>query len=300
MNHTGEISNLTKLIRPHISIITTVEAVHLEFFDSVKAIADAKSEIFEATDKDGYAILNIDNPYFMRIKNNAAKHGIKNVYTFGANEKANFKLVDYKDDGEGMVISAECFGKKMNYKMKVKGKHIAMNSLGVIAVASAAGVNIEEAAKSLAKFDVAKGRGKSFEIKLGDGKITLIDDAYNASPASMRAAFEVLEKKKVAGGRTVAVLGNMLELGKTSPELHAGLAKDLLEHSIDAVFTAGDLMNNLSEALPKNKRAGHAKNSEELTPIVLSALKPNDTILVKGSNGSKMGKIVDAILNLNR
>ncbi len=295
MNHAGEISVLTKIIKPHVAIITTVEAVHLEFFKSVAEIADAKSEIFEGM-AGGVAVLNIDNPYYERMRKSAEKSGIKRIISFGQNDKADFCLSTVTNTNSGMQIKSECLGKSYEYSMQVRGSHQAKNSLGVLAVVDGLGADIQKAIKGISEFQVTKGRGQIHEIPVGTGKATLIDDAYNASPASMRAALEVLAGRRIMGGRAVAVLGDMRELGPTGGELHANLAQDVVANNIDIVFTAGSLMQNLHDALPKEKRGAHTKDYAEMIPVIIKAIKPNDVILVKSSNGSKMSKVVEAIL----
>jgi len=294
MNHAGEIAALTKLIRPHVAIITTVEAVHLEFFSGVEEIADAKSEIFLGMDENGVAVLNIDNPNFARMKKHAENRRLK-IITFGTNDNADFRLVSYSNNAGEMHIEAAAQGEMFVYNLKVNGKHLAMNSLGTLAVVAGLGEDFRKAIPQLEQYIPAKGRGQVFEIEVNGGKALLIDDSYNASPASCRAAFEVLAARRQPGGRTIALLGDMRELGTSSGELHANLAQDIVAHAIDLVFTAGDLMLNLHRALPEARRGRHYKDSAAMAEAILPELRNNDVVMVKGSNGSKMIKVVDKL-----
>lgn len=284
MNHSGEIEHLTHMVRPHIALITGVEAVHLEFFTSVDEIARAKSEIFEDLTDDGIAIINADQPYFSAI----TPHKI----TFGENKKADCRLIAYTPTISGCNISANICGTKLDYHLSATGKHWATISLSVLAVISALGLDIKKSAQALADFSEVEGRGR-VEIL---NNFLLINDSYNASPASMAAAFiKTNEVWKTQGekGQKIAILGNMLELGKNSPELHTKLAEKLLEQGFDKVYTAGSLMQNLYDALPPDLRAGHAPSATELFPIL--RLQDGDVVLIKGSHGSKMYELAEIL-----
>ncbi len=185
MNHAGEIEPLSRLIRPHVAIVTTVEAAHLEFFDSVEAIADAKSEIFAGRASDGTAVLTRDNPHFDRLAGAAHRYGVANIVAFGAAPQSDVRLLDSTPaDGHG-EISASIGGRRVDYRLGVAGRHWVMNSLAVLAAVGALGADVEAAARSLAGFAELDGRGKSHRITIGDAAITLIDESYNANPASM-------------------------------------------------------------------------------------------------------------------
>jgi UDP-N-acetylmuramoyl-tripeptide--D-alanyl-D-alanine ligase len=293
MNHAGEIAALTKMVRPDIAIITNVEAVHLEFFASVEAIADAKAEIFAGLTKGGTAILNADNAQFARLKKSAPK----NVIACGV----DVTLVKYKSNACGSSITANIFGKEVSYVLGAIGKHWAMTSLFALATVHALGLDIKKSADALAGFCEPEGRGKSIRFGVQDGEALLIDDAYNASPASMRAAFaKVAELWEAAGseGRKIAALGDMLELGAQSEALHKGLAKELQQCGFDAVFTAGKHMHALHDALPAALRGGHVENAQALLPLLQKFLRANDIVLVKGSHGSKMYELAAALQNI--
>jgi MurE/MurF fusion protein len=296
MNHPGEIGPLSRQVGPKVAIITTVEPAHLEFFPSVEAIADAKAEIFEGMGAESIAILNRDNPHFERLAKSATEHGVGRVIAFGRHAEAHARLVDSTLSAASSRISADILGDSVDYRLQMPGAHWALNSLAVLAAAKFVGVDLSAAAAALARLEPLKGRGQRVKIALAGGSIELIDESYNASPAAMRAAFQVLAQTRPAsGGRRIAVLGDMRELGETSRLLHADLAPDLKAARADLVFTCGPLMEWLNVSLPDAMRGGHAADSQALTPMVVNAVHAGDVVLVKGSLGSRMAPIVEAL-----
>ncbi|HEU0070541.1 MAG TPA: UDP-N-acetylmuramoylalanyl-D-glutamyl-2,6-diaminopimelate--D-alanyl-D-alanine ligase [Alphaproteobacteria bacterium] len=296
MNHAGELTPLSQMVRPHVAIITTIEAVHLEFFASVHDIATAKAEIFTGLVPGGIAVLNQDNDYFAYLAREAVAKGAT-VVAFGSAKGAWAQLLSYEPSAEGGRIAAEIGGKRLNFTVGAPGRHWALNSLAVLAAAVHLGADLEQAAATLANLSAPKGRGARHQIAIPDGAngigaFTLIDESYNASPAALRATLAVLAGMK---GRKIAVLGDMLELGSDSAAIHAGLAPDVAA-AADLVCTAGRDMGALYEALPREKRAGHAAKAEDLLPLVRQLIRPGDAVMVKGSHGSRMGLIVDALL----
>lgn len=296
MNHAGEIEPLSRMVRPHVAVITTIEAVHVEHFDSVDGIADAKAEIFAGVEPGGAAVLNRDNAYFDRLAAAARSAGIERIIGFGAHADAEVRLVDADLDAEGARVHALVRGRPLAYGLQVAGRHWAINSLAVLAAVAGAGADVEAAAAALADFRVPSGRGGRITVPLPGGAFELIDDSYNANPASVAASIGVLGGIEPAiGGRRIAVLGDMLELGDDGPALHTALAKPLTDHRIDLTFTAGPLMEHLFEALPSAMRGGHAADSTTLAPLVAAAVRRGDVVTVKGSAGSRMGLVVDAL-----
>ncbi|MBH88727.1 MAG: UDP-N-acetylmuramoylalanyl-D-glutamyl-2, 6-diaminopimelate--D-alanyl-D-alanine ligase [Magnetovibrio sp.] len=301
MNHPGEIYSLSKMVRPHVALITTVEAVHKEFFDSVEAIADAKAEIFAGLESNGVVVLNYDNKYFYQLAAAAQAIGITNIISFGAGGDADFRLLDAKPYENGTLIQADLGGEFHTYSLSVAGRHWVINSLGVIAAIAAAGGDFKAAAVALGEMKAGKGRGEFRVLRTKKGTFTLIDESYNASPVSMKAAIEVLGGvKPVKGGRRIAVLGDMLELGQESAQFHADLADVLKRESVDLVFTAGDQMVNLATALGSKLSAGHVKRMSMLKATVLETIQPGDVVLVKASAASNAGIIVNSLLALNQ
>jgi UDP-N-acetylmuramoyl-tripeptide--D-alanyl-D-alanine ligase len=215
----------------------------------------------------------------------------------GVDADADARLMDARLEPTESVVSAVIDGRPLTYRIGVPGRHWVLNSLAVLAAAAAAGADVGAAASALAALAAPKGRGRRHTVACDGGAFELIDDSYNASPASMRAAFQVLGAARPGpGGRRVAVLGDMLELGPEAPRLHAGLAEALAGAGIDQAFTCGPNMAHLQAALPGRLRAGHAPNSEQLIPLVRAGLRSGDVVVVKGSNGSRMGRVVDALL----
>jgi UDP-N-acetylmuramoyl-tripeptide--D-alanyl-D-alanine ligase len=296
MNHAGEIEPLVQMVRPHVAIVTTVEPVHLEFFGSVEAIADAKAEIFTGVEPGGVAVLNCDNPQFARLTKAAKAAGIKRIVSFGENSKADARLLDVSLHAACSAVHANILGHDVTYKLGVPGRHMVMNSLGVLAASSLAGADLARSALALSQMQAPAGRGVRVHLGVKGGDTLLIDESYNANPASMRAAISVLGKADVGErGRRIAVLGDMLELGPQGRELHAGLVDALRAHAVDLVFCCGPLMRALWEALPSNLRGGYADTSAALESDVVSAIRAGDALMIKGSLGSKMKLIVEAL-----
>lgn len=296
MNHSGEIEPLVKMVRPHFAVITTVEPVHLEFFAGVAAIADAKAEIFLGLEPDGMAILNRDNSQFARLQKSAKKAGVSRIVSFGVDKKADARLLDVALHPTCSGVHAKILGHDVTYKLGMPGRHMAMNSLAVLAAASLMGADLAHAALTLSQVAPAEGRGSRHILEVAGGEAVLIDETFNANPASTAAALNVLGAAAVGPqGRRIAVLGDMLELGPDGAKLHAGLLEAVQSNHIDLVFCCGPLMRNLWDALSTGKRGGYAGDAAALESQVLTAIRAGDAILVKGSKGSKMKPIVSAL-----
>ena len=286
MNHFGELRNLVSFVEPHVALITTIAPAHLEFFGSCEAIADAKSEIFEGLLPGGAALIPADNDYAERLKARARQAHVSRIVTFG--QKGEAKLIGITPEGEGMRVKADILGKMVDCHVGAPGAHIAQNVVGALAAVALLEGDVLNAAASLKNFTALKGRGARFEA----AGIQVIDESYNANPASMAAALALLGDAK---GRKVAVLGDMLEMGEGGIAHHAGLTAPIEANKVDIVFASGAQMKALWEALPASRRGGYAETSNALLPQVLSAVKAGDTVLVKGSNGARMSVIVDGL-----
>ncbi len=296
MNHAGEIEPLVGMVRPHVAIVINVEAVHLEFFSGVEAIADAKAEIFAGVEPGGAAVINGDNPHAARLRRAAATRGISEVIEFGSAPQARVRLGDHELGDDGSRVTAFVDGLKVDYRLAMPGRHWVMNSLAVLAAAAALGADVEAAAAALAGVTPPPGRGRRETIRRAGGAFELVDESYNASPPSMRAALQTLGRSTPgAGGRRVAVLGDMLELGDDAPALHAGLALDVVDAGVDVVFASGPNMARLWVALPENLRGAWCQNSDELAGCVSDAITAGDVVMVKGSHGSRMDLVVNAL-----
>ena len=300
MNHAGEIRELTALARPHVALITTVAAAHSEFFNSLTEIAEAKAEIFEGVEPGGVAVINREHALFSLLADRAQAAGVEHIVTFGKHPDADARLINFTLHPGHSVVSALVGGRALDYIVSLSGAHWVINSLAVLASAAAAGADIDAAAAQLARLKPLKGRGARQVLTLNGGSFELIDDSYNANPASMTAAFAVLQQATLGpGGRRIAVLGDMLELGDQAEALHAALAKPVKDAGIDLVFTCGPNMGALHDALPKSLRGGHTADSKGLAPMISAALRPGDTVLVKGSLGSRMAIVIEALQALD-
>ncbi len=296
MNHAGEITPLTKMVRPHVAIITGIEPVHLEYFGSLEKIADAKAEIFAGVERGGAAVINHDNGQFARLAAAAKAAGVARVVSFGEDGNADARLVRVSLQPDSSTVEANILGQKVTYKLGAPGRHFVLNSLAVLAAVSLAGADLALGALALNNLKPASGRGARAVLVVPGGNVLLIDESYNANPASMRAAIALLGQAQVGKlGRRIAVLGDMLELGPQGAEMHSSIAGAIEAAGIDVVFCSGPLMRALWEALPSRVRGGYAETAAGLEPAVISAIRAGDAVMVKGSLGSKMGPIVRAL-----
>lgn len=298
MNHAGEIAPLSRMIRPHVAVITTVEAAHIEFFDSIDAIADAKAEIFQGMEG-GTAVLNRDNPMFERLEAAARACNVSRILAFGTHGDADARLISSVGDAEGTTVRADILGQSIDYRTGAPGKHLVMNSLAVLAAVSAVGSDVAQAAESLGDIVPGAGRGQRHHISLADGILTLIDESYNANPASLKAAIETLGAASPGPkGRRIAVLGDMRELGTRSAGYHGAVAEQLLSNNVDLAFACGPAMAAMVDGLPKKNLGAYAKDSGALARKVKKIVRPGDVVMVKGSLATGMKTVVDALLKL--
>ncbi len=296
MNHAGEIAPLSAMLRPHVAIVTNVEAVHLEHFANIEGIADAKAEIFTGLDADGIAILNRDNPHFARLAASAEAHAVGRIWSFGEADGADAHLTSVALDPAGSAVAATILGRPVTFRLPLPGRHQVINALAVLLAVAGVGGDVDGAARALEGLSPVKGRGVTHTVAIGGGSFTVIDETYNASPAAVRAAVAVLGMMQpAAGGRRIVALGDMLELGDGAADAHAGLAQALIAAGIDSVFTAGPLMRHLQDAVPDAMKGGHAAQSTDLAARVAQSAGPGDIVLVKGSAGSRMGIVVTAL-----
>jgi UDP-N-acetylmuramoyl-tripeptide--D-alanyl-D-alanine ligase len=296
MNHEGEIEPLTRLVRPHVAIITTIAPVHLEFLGTLAKIADAKAEIFFGIEPGGSAVINRDIAQFAQLKRRAKDAGVARIVSFGEHEEADARLLKCVLHPDCSTVEARILGTEFSYKIGAPGRHLVINSLAVLAAVELVGADLALAALALAELKPVTGRGAPIEIDLSGGSARVIDDSYNANPASVDAALAVLGKAQVGPrGRRIAVLGDMLELGPKGRALHRDLADSVLANAVDLVFCCGPLMAALWEALPASRRGGYAEDSATLESQVLPAIRAGDVVMVKGSLGSRMAPIVKAL-----
>ena len=311
MNAPGEIAPLARMARPHVALITTVAAAHLEALGSLEAIASEKASIFAGLEAGGTAIFDGDLPQSLldRITGPAAAPGGA-VLRFGADAACHVRLTELRLTAGCTIVQAETPAGPLTYKLDTAGRHVAMNSLAVLAAVQALGADPVRAAMDLARWQPPEGRGTLETVTVDpatrDETLALIDDAFNANPASMAAAFEVLAAHapvdgvgRTRHGRRVAILGDMLELGAEETAAHAALAEVPALSQADLVHCAGSRMRALFEALPDDKRGQWAETAEELAAHPARLVDAGDIVLVKGSKGSRIARVVDAIRKLD-
>ncbi|MDA0338692.1 MAG: UDP-N-acetylmuramoyl-tripeptide--D-alanyl-D-alanine ligase [Proteobacteria bacterium] len=298
MNHEGELRALAALARPDIAIITTVEAVHMAYFDGVEQIADAKAEILERSSPGGTAILNRDNPQFGRLQTHAQNANVARILSFGKHPESDVRLVKNHLHDDCSVVVADVDGVLVTYKIGVPGAHWVKNSLAVMAAVSAADGDLGLAGLALADMRAPKGRGRRHLVPFRDGEILVIDESYNASPVAVRAAVAELgrvqpPKKR---GRKIVVLGDMLELGETSASLHAELSQTFVDAGVNVVVGVGSLVNALLVALPEAIATRHVENAASAADEIFDLASPGDVVMIKGSNAIGLSRVVDALI----
>ena len=298
MNHEGEIRPLVKMVRPHIAIVTLIAAAHLGHFKSLDEIARAKAEIFEGLEPGGVALINRDDASWALLGRLAKAAGVEKVAGFGEHAKAIFRLTNMALHPDHSLMSAKIGGKEVTATIGAPGRHVVQNILAVLGAVHLAGADVSAAALSLASLTAEAGRGRRHVLSHPKGSITLIDESYNANPASMRAALALLEATPTSGsGRRIAVLGDMLELGSHSQRLHSALAELVSRTRTDLIFLAGPEMKALADTLHDGAQIEYRTGVDELKPVLLEAIGPGDVIMVKSSKGIGFSKLIDAIIH---
>jgi UDP-N-acetylmuramoyl-tripeptide--D-alanyl-D-alanine ligase len=298
MNHPGEITPLVRMVRPHVAVITTVEPVHLAQFPSVEAIADAKAEIFDGLEPGkGIAILNHDNPHYSRL---AAACKARNTlsFSFGRAPDAYYRASSIEAGADGSAVTMMLASvKRLTYRLGAPGLHLAQNSLAVVAALDAVGADLAKALPELGAVAAPTGRGaRSHLTAKSSNDVLLIDESYNANPASMRAALAAMATvPRSTAPRRIAVLGDMLELGPQSLTLHQDLAAAIEASDVDLLFAAGPHMKALYDNVCPSVRAAWSERSDGLVASLSDTVRPGDVIMVKGSLGSRMAVVVDAL-----
>jgi UDP-N-acetylmuramoyl-tripeptide--D-alanyl-D-alanine ligase len=295
MSTPGEIKPRSKMVRPHIAMVTRIAGAHLEGLGSLDAVADEKASIFAGLEAGGTFILCADDPYLEYLSERAREYcPTGNLETFGRADGATARIADYETDGLSSLITLDIVGRTVKVKINAVGEHWAMNMAAALLAASRTGLSLDDCADSLTGYAPPPGRGNSHILTLPrGGEALLVDDAYNANPASMRAALSALSARPT--GRRIVALGEMLEIGATSDAEHAGLAEAVMETGAAHVFLAGDKMTHLSEALPAEVHQQWAKRADELWETLSETLEDGDVLLLKGSNASGMGQLADRL-----
>ena len=297
MNAPGEIAPLSKFVAPHAACVTTVGPVHIEAFaDGEAGVAREKASIFEGLVPGGTAVANGDVAFSAVLCDAAKRHGAR-LLTFGSDAGHDARLLDFRPDAEGATVSAELFGKPLDYRLAQSGAHWGLNSLCVLLMLDALDVPLETGLQALAGFQPLAGRGQTRTVAIPGGAFTLIDESYNANPLSMAAGFRSLGARP-ASGRRIVVLTDMLELGDQSRALHEGLAGPIDAAGLDLVHAAGPEMRWLHDALPASRRGLWRETAAELAAEASMLVAPGDIVMVKGSNGSKASLVARALADL--
>ncbi|MBC6402658.1 MAG: UDP-N-acetylmuramoyl-tripeptide--D-alanyl-D-alanine ligase [Hyphomonadaceae bacterium] len=296
MNHAGELTELSKLVQPHIAIITKIAPAHLAHFENLDCIAAAKSEIFDGLEEGGVAILNADDAHFDFLKNRAESRGA-NILTFGECANADVRIIRPKVEAGKVNSCLVIDGKIHSMTLPIDGAHWIANGACAVAAAKAAGIDPQDTVKALACFQALPGRGNVIEARIDGKVITLIDESYNANPESMRAAISALSGR--AAQRMIAVLGDMFELGKDELDFHAALAEPLRDTGVSRVIFIGECMRALKGVLPQEVRGAWARDWEIALDALREEIQDGDTVLVKGSNATGLGRLVEKIGNMN-
>lgn len=300
MNHTGELGPLSRMVRPHIAIITTIAPVHIGNFTGLDGIASAKAEIFDGLAINGHAIIDGDNAYADFLTKAARAKNVAHIHRFGRS-KGDAQLINAELQADGSKVEANILGTALTYYVGAPGEHWVKNSLAVLLAAKLAGANLQQAAETFANLQLAPGRGVVRQLSLPQGgTFTLIDESYNASPIAVDMAIRVLGKKQPGnGGQRILALADMRELGETARDAHLSLLEPIKNADIGKVFGCGEMMKHLYDTLPANLKGGYAFTSAELAPMVAKAIQAGDIITVKGSHSMMMEKVVAALNNLS-
>ncbi|MBD8639145.1 UDP-N-acetylmuramoyl-tripeptide--D-alanyl-D-alanine ligase [Sphingomonas sp. CFBP 13733] len=292
MNHAGELAALTQIVRPHIAVVTAIAPAHTEFFRDESAIADAKGEIFAGLEPDGVAIIPFDSPHRDRLTAAATPHAAR-IVTFGIAKGADVRAIETVRLATGATfVTVQQDGHELSFTMAQPGMHWVSNALAVIACVEAAGADLGLAGLALAELGGLQGRGARFMTTLADGQALVIDESYNANPASMRATLAVLAKEL---GRHIAVLGEMRELGDGSADYHAGLAEPILAANVEMALLVGEAMAPLAQALEGKVETVHVGDAAAALTSLRTILAPGDAVLIKGSNGVGLARVVTSL-----
>ena len=293
MNNAGEIRALSAQVRPHVTVVTAIAPAHIENLGSEEAIADAKAEIFESLEPDGIAIVPNDTAHRDRLVRAARRHADR-IITFGTGDADVHAVHAVSAEGGGSLISAALLERELTFTISQPGDHWVSNALAVLAAVEAVHADVAVAALALADMGGLKGRGARHVIELADGEAVLIDESYNANPASMAATLKSLGAERDVA-RRIAVLGPMRELGPHSAELHAGLAPAVLDAHVDELILIGDEMRPLAEQVVGKVSLDLVDNVDEAIAGLLAKLHPGDAVLVKASNSVGLAKLVDRV-----
>ncbi len=295
MNHAGEITPLVGMVRPHVALITSIGPAHLGNFDDMEGIARAKGEIFSGLEPGGVAIVNADHDHGEILREAARIQSVTKFLTYGFSPDADIVIRDFAAGAHGGSAHISLEGRRLEIELGVSGAHMMANGVGALLAARELGGDVARALEVLARLEAPEGRGTVEQLGKSPDFLILVDESYNANPASMRAALEVFGARKVGRGRRVLVLGDMLELGKRSAELHEELLAGLGEESADVIFLVGEQLEKASRKVQISGLAHRARHIEDIKDIIVNSLASGDLVMVKGSNGVGLSSLVAEI-----
>ncbi|MEO0545238.1 MAG: UDP-N-acetylmuramoyl-tripeptide--D-alanyl-D-alanine ligase [Pseudomonadota bacterium] len=297
MNHAGEITPLVKMVRPQVAIITLIAAAHLGNFKNMDGIAHAKAEIFRGVVRGGTALINRDDKRFKMLSQLAGEAGVHRVAGYGKIKKSDVVLTDVELRADSSSASANVFGEKVSFDVPIAGRHVVQNLLGVLGAVHLLGGDVKVAAGSLATLQSVDGRGKLHNFTAASGgTFTVIDESYNANPASVAATLQILKTMQPGpSGRRIAILGDMLELGEHAKKLHAGLVDDVRDAALDRVLLGGPQMKALADAIGEDgPSVMYYENTDDVVAAAQQLVHAGDVVLVKASNGTGFSRLIKA------
>ncbi len=292
ISHPNEMSELSDFVRPNISLITNIAPAHQEFFADTRAIAAEKIHIVDYQNKEGCIVLNVDDAQYQFLADTALSAGLKKIIRFGQNEKADFHLISTTFQDEKTHVIAEWHGEKLTYDLNFVGTHFALNSLAVLAAIDAIGASVEQAIQDLSTLYPTKGRGQVYDIHLEDKTIHIVDDAYNANPVSMKASIIAFGQRS---GRKIAVLGDMLELGEKSYEMHLDILPLLEQNNISKLYAVGPVMSQAFDLVSPDMQGAKTLSATDFADVLRHELQDGDWVLFKASHGTGLDPLIQKL-----
>ncbi len=298
MNHAGEITPLSNMVRPHVALITNIGSAHIGNFANMEGIARAKGEIFSGIEPGGIAIVNADHPFVDLLKELAEEADVRRFITYGFDQRSDIVIGDTDFGADDSTARVNIEGRAVSLVLNVPGEHMLANAAGALCVAQELGIKTKVCLAAIAGFSAPVGRGAVYRLGPETNPLVLIDESYNANPASMAAALAVFAGQKSASGRKILVLGDMFELGNKAEALHARLVPEIDRAAPDVLFAIGEHLPRIADDIaPQIELGGIAEKLDEITDRIVNSLDYGDLIMVKGSNGVGLGLLVEAIRN---
>ena len=292
ISHPGEMTELSDFVRPNVTLITNIAPAHQEFFADTRAIAAEKIHILDYQTKEGAIVLNVDDAQYQFLADTSVGAGLKKIIRFGQGEKADFRLISATPKQEKTHVVAEWHGEKIQYDLNFFGSHFALNSLAVLAAIDALGASVDQAITDLPTLSPEQGRGCVFDLQLDGKTIHIIDDAYNANPVSMKAGIQALGLRK---GQKIAVLGDMLELGTKSYEMHLDILTQLEQNNVNKLYAVGPTMSQVFDLAPPDIQGAKALSALDLVETLKNDLQDGDWVLFKASHGTGLDPLIQKL-----